>query len=76
MKRFLLSTKQESLAAIRLNNSHYKGDLIAIDTHRIMSSSQRIMPKKKKQPKELDLQSNYQGLPAKLVAEGINPKIL
>ena len=43
---------QESLAAIRLNNGHYKGDLIAIDPHRIMSTSQRIMPKKKKQPKE------------------------
>ena len=43
---------QESLAVIRLNNGHYKGDLIAIDPHRIVSTSQRIMPKKKKQPKE------------------------
>ena len=34
------------------NNGHYKGDLIAIDPHRIVSTSQRIMPKKKKQPKE------------------------
>jgi hypothetical protein len=43
---------QESLALIRLNNGHYKGDLIAIDPHRIVSTSRRIMPKKKKQPKE------------------------
>lgn len=43
---------QESLAMIRLNNGHYKGELIAIDPHRIVSTSQRIMPKKKKQPKE------------------------
>jgi hypothetical protein len=35
-----------------LNNEHYKGGLIAIDPHRIVSTSQRIMPKKKKQPKE------------------------
>ncbi len=26
-------------------------------------------------PKELNLQNNYQGLPAKLISEGINPKI-
>jgi hypothetical protein len=43
---------QESLAVIRTNNGHYKGDLIAIDPHRIISTSQRIMPKKKKQPQE------------------------
>jgi len=43
---------QESLAMIRLNNGHYQGCLIAIDPHRIVSTSQRIMPKKKKQPKE------------------------
>jgi hypothetical protein len=43
---------QESLAMIRLNNGHYNGELIAIDPHRIVSTSQRIMPKKKKQPKE------------------------
>lgn len=43
---------QESLAVIRANNGHYKGDLIAIDPHRIISTSQRIMPKKKKQPGE------------------------
>lgn len=43
---------QEALAIIRSNNGHYKGDLIAIDPHRIVSSSQRIMPKKKKQPEE------------------------
>lgn len=43
---------QESLAVIRSNNGHYEGDLIAIDPHRIISTSQRIMPKKKKQPEE------------------------
>ncbi len=43
---------QESLAVIRLNNGHYKGNLIAIDPHRIVSTSKRIMPKKKKQPEE------------------------
>lgn len=43
---------QESLAMIRLNNGHYKGELIAIDPHRIVSTSQRIMQKKKKQPEE------------------------
>jgi len=43
---------QEALAIIRANNGHYKSDLIAIDPHRIVSTSQRIMPKKKKQPEE------------------------
>jgi len=43
---------QETLAMIRLNNGHYQGNLIAIDPHRIVSTSQRIMPKKKKQPTE------------------------
>jgi len=43
---------QETLAIIRSNNGHYKGELIAIDPHRIVSTSQRIMPKKKKQPEE------------------------
>jgi Transposase DDE domain len=43
---------QEALAAIRFNNGHYQGDTIAIDPHRIVSSTQRIMPKKKKQPEE------------------------
>jgi hypothetical protein len=41
---------QESLALIRSNNGHYQGGLIAIGPHRIKSASQRIMPKKKKQP--------------------------
>ena len=43
---------QEALAAIRCNNGHYQGDIIAIDPHRIVSTTQRIMPKKKKQPEE------------------------
>ena len=43
---------QETLSLIRLNNGHYKGNTIAIDPHRIISTTQRIMPKKKKQPKK------------------------
>jgi len=43
---------QEALAAIRCNKGHYQGDIIAIDPHRIVSTTQRIMPKKKKQPEE------------------------
>ncbi len=43
---------QETLAIIRSNNGHYKGDIIAIDPHRIISTTQRVMPKKKKQPEE------------------------
>ena len=43
---------QETLTIIRSNKGHYKGDLIAIDPHRIVTTSQRIMPKKKKQPEE------------------------
>ncbi len=43
---------QETLAIIRSNNGHYKGDLIAIDPHRIATTSRREMPKKKKQPDE------------------------
>ncbi len=43
---------QETLAIIRSNNGHYRGNTIAIDPHRIVSTSQRIMQKKKKQPEE------------------------
>ena len=43
---------QQATAAIRSNNSHYSGQTIAIDPHRIVSSSKRVMPKKKKQPIE------------------------
>jgi len=43
---------QQALAAVRLNNGHYKGQTIAIDPHRIISASKRMMPKKKKQPQE------------------------
>jgi len=43
---------QEALALIRSNNGHYLSNQIAIDPHRIPSTSQRIMPKKKKQPDE------------------------
>jgi len=41
---------QESLAMIRSNMGHYPGELIAIDPHRIVSTTQRIMPEKKKRP--------------------------
>ncbi|MCF8366433.1 MAG: transposase, partial [Bacteroidales bacterium] len=43
---------QENLALIRYNCGHYKGDIIAIDPHRIVTTSRREMPKKKKQPTE------------------------
>jgi hypothetical protein len=46
------STLQEALAMIRTNRGHYKGDMIAIDPHRIISITQRVMPKKKKRPQE------------------------
>ncbi len=43
---------QEALAIIRCNNNHYKGNVFAIDPHRIVSQTKRVMPRKKKQPKE------------------------
>jgi hypothetical protein len=43
---------QETLALIRLNRGHYKGGTIAIDPHRIISTTRRTMPMKKKQPSE------------------------
>lgn len=43
---------QQATAAIRSNNGHYSGQTIAIDPHRIVSASKRVMPKKKKQPTE------------------------
>lgn len=43
---------QEALMMIRSNMGHYPGDLIAIDPHRIGSTTQRIMPEKKKRPQE------------------------
>lgn len=43
---------QESLAIIRHNNDHYKGGVFAIDPHRIISATKRVMPKRKKQPAE------------------------
>jgi hypothetical protein len=41
-------TLQEALALIRNNNGHYPSNLIAIDPHRIISTTRREMPKKKK----------------------------
>ena len=43
---------QETLSKIRSNLGHYKGETIAIDPHRIITTSKRVMPKKKKQPQE------------------------
>ena len=49
---FEAQSLQESLSLIRSNNGHYKGNIIAIDPHRIISTSKRVMPKKKKRPQE------------------------
>lgn len=43
---------QRALAAIRANAGHYTGNTIAIDPHRIITTSSRVMPMKKKQPHE------------------------
>jgi hypothetical protein len=43
---------QINLARLRLSLGHYEGNLIAFDPHRIPTSSQRIMPKKKGSPQE------------------------
>lgn len=39
---------QENLCRLRLLAGHYKGNLLAIDPHRIITYSQRMMPKKRK----------------------------
>ena len=43
---------QKNLSRLRSVNGHYKGNLLAIDPHRIVTYSKRVMPKKKKLPKE------------------------
>jgi hypothetical protein len=43
---------QHALAAIRSDAGHYHGQITAIDPHRIISTTKRVMPKKKKQPME------------------------
>jgi len=43
---------QEALMLNRLSRGHYPGNTIAIDPHRIISTTRRVMPKKKKQPGE------------------------
>lgn len=45
-------TMQLTLGKLRNTNGHFNGDLIAIDPHRIVTTSKRIMPKKKKVPNE------------------------
>ena len=39
---------QENLCRLRWMAGHYKGDLLAIDPHRIITYSKRLMPKKRK----------------------------
>jgi hypothetical protein len=41
---------QVNLARVRYTNHHFESGLINIDPHRIVTHSQRIMPKKKKRP--------------------------
>ncbi len=43
---------QMNLGRLRLANGHYEGKLLAIDPHRIVTYSKRVMPKKKKLPEE------------------------
>lgn len=43
---------QEELSLIRTNLGHYKNACIAIDPHRILSTTKRRMPQKKKHPNE------------------------
>lgn len=43
---------QEALSLIRLNRGHYVTGTIAIDPHRIISTTKRTMQKKKKYPNE------------------------
>lgn len=43
---------QINLGKLRMANRHYQANIIAIDPHRILTFSQRIMAKKKKNPKE------------------------
>lgn len=41
---------QQALALSRYSRGHYGGNLIAMDPHRIKSTSQRVMPMKRKNP--------------------------
>lgn len=43
---------QEALSLVRKANGHYNGGIIAIDPHRIISTTKRVMPMKKKYPEE------------------------
>ncbi len=43
---------QEALSLIRLNLGHYTKGTIALDPHRIISTTKRTMPMKKKHPQE------------------------
>jgi len=46
--------RQMQIALLQLRNlqGHYQGDILAIDPHRIVTYSKRIMPKKKKHPED------------------------
>ena len=46
-------TLQDSLAIMRNNRGHYSSDAVAIDSHRIISTTSRTMQMKKKQPNKL-----------------------
>lgn len=53
---------QINLGKLRLANGHYNGKLLAIDPHRIITYSKRVMPKKKKlteKPSEKMLQTYF-----------------
>jgi len=43
---------QQVLSLIRMNRGHFQGNVIAIDPHRIISTTKRTMPMKKKHPHE------------------------
>lgn len=43
---------QTALSLVRKANGHYNGGIIAIDPHRIISTTKRVMPMKKKHPEE------------------------
>lgn len=45
-------TLQLQLGKLRHNSGHYSGNLLAFDPHRIPTCSRRVMPMKKKNPKQ------------------------
>ncbi len=43
---------QIMLGQLRVASNHYPSNIVSIDPHRIITSSQRVMPKKKKRPNQ------------------------